>query len=101
MEKKQTSTPSTEMSDAPLKKEAKKKIPDPPEKRYYDVKIECMLPATLTYRILAEDAVQAAELIKGRSPNSVQHKLIGRRELMLKVYDSGCLMIRHMKKLLG
>jgi len=86
----------------PIKKEAKKA--EPPKikpKLYYEVKVECMLPATLTYRVLAEDAVQAAEMIKGKSPNSVAHKLIGRKELVLKVYDSGSSMMRFMKKLLG
>ena len=56
-----------------------------------------MLPATLIYRILAEDPHQAAELIKGKSPNGVQHKLIGRKELKLIVYDAGCSFIRFMK----
>jgi hypothetical protein len=69
--------------------------------KYFDVRVECMIPCTLTYRILAEDPEQAASLIKGKSPNSVQHKLIGRRELMLKVYDSGSSMIRLIKRLLG
>lgn len=85
-----------------MKKEAEdKKIKEPPPKYYYDVKVECMLPATITYRVLAEDAQQAAEMIKGKSPNSVQHKLIGRKELILKVYDSGSSMMRFMKRLLG
>ena|ERR1035441_10394596 len=70
-------------------------------KYYYDVKVECMLPATLTYRILAEDPRQAADLIKGKSPNTVQHKLIGRKELHLKVFDAGGSMMRFMKKILG
>ena len=82
-----------------LKKEAEKKTIKP--KFYYDVKIECMIPATLTYRILAEDAHQALALIKGKSPNSVQHKLIGRKELVAKVYNSGSAMLQFMKKLLG
>jgi hypothetical protein len=73
----------------------------PKPKYYYDVKVECMLPATLTYRVLAEDAQQAAELIKGKSPNSVQHKLIGRKEMVLRVYDASSTMMRFMKKLLG
>jgi hypothetical protein len=92
----------TDLTKMPLKKEAKK--PEPPKikpKRYYDVKIECMLPAVLTYRVLAEDAQQAAELIKGKTPNSVVHKLIGRKDLILKVYDASGSMMRFMKKLLG
>lgn len=87
-----------------IKKEATpKKQPEkfPPEKRWYDIRIDTMLPATLTYRILAEDAVQALELIKGKAPNSVQHKLHGKKDLIAKVYDSGSSMVRHIKKLMG
>lgn len=86
----------------PLKKEAK--VPSSPPikpKFYYDVKVECMLPAVLTYRVLAEDPRQAAELIKGHSPTGVKHRLIGRKELKLSVYDAGSSMIRWMKNLLG
>ena len=71
------------------------------QKTYFDVKIECMLPATLTYRVLAEDAQQAVELIKGTQPNSVQHRLIGRKELKLTVYDAGSTIIKWMKRLVG
>jgi hypothetical protein len=87
-----------EAKPQPIKKEAVKKEK---VKTYFDVKVECMIPATLTYRILAEDAHQAFTLIKGKSPNSVQHKLIGRKELIAKVYDSGSTMMHFMKKLLG
>lgn len=83
------------------KKEAQDKKPAPPEKHYYDVKVECMLPATLTYRILAENPQQAADMIKGRQPNSVQHRLIGRKEIKLSVFDAGSVMIRLVKRLLG
>jgi hypothetical protein len=85
---------------AQLKKEAADRLKLKP-KFYYDVKVEAMLPATLTYRILAEDAQQAAELIKGTQPNSVQHRLIGRKELKLTVYDAGSTMIKWMKRLVG
>lgn len=76
-----------------MKKEEKKKS-------YYDVKVECMLPATLTYRILAEDPTQAAEMIKNLTPNTVKHRLIGRKNLKLFVYESGSLMIKFMKNLI-
>lgn len=80
-----------------LKKEAEAKKPKP--KHYYDVKVECMLPATLTYRVLAEDPHQAADLIKNIQPTSVKHRLIGRKESKLSVYDSGSTMIRFIKNL--
>jgi hypothetical protein len=70
-------------------------------KKYFDVKVECMLPATLTYRVLAEDAEQASLIIKNISPNSVKHKLIGRKELKLTVYDAGSTMIRFIRNLIG
>lgn len=82
-----------------LEKLAKLNAPKP--KYYYDVKVECMLPATLTYRILAETPEQASEMIKGQQPNSVRHRLLGRKETMLRVYDSGSSMMRFMRKLFG
>ena len=84
-----------------LKKEAEAKAKQPKPKHYFDVKVEAMLPATLVYRVLAEDAHQAADLIKHMQPTSVKHKLIGRKELKLTVYDSGSTMIRFIKNLLG
>lgn len=72
-----------------------------PNLKYYDVKVEVMLPATLTYKVLAESPHQAAELIKNKQPNAVKHRLIGRRENKLTVYDSGSTLIRFVKNLIG
>ncbi len=63
-------------------------------KSYFDVKVYSNIPAVLTYRILAEDAQEAADLIKNKSPNSVQYKLAGRKDTSLKVYDAGSSIIR-------
>jgi hypothetical protein len=79
----------------------REKNPEPISKRYYDVRVECLLPATLFYRVLAENPEQAATLIKTARPNSVQHKLTGRRETKLTVYDSGSSIIRFIKNLFG
>lgn len=70
-------------------------------KFYYDVKVECMLPATLTFRVLAEDAQQAADLIRGQAPIGVKHRLVGRKDIKLSVYDAGTTMLRWMKNLFG
>lgn len=78
-----------------------KQTKTPPILHYYDVKVECMLPATLTYRVLAEDAQQASEMIKGMQPVAVKHKLIGRKEIKLTVYDAGSNMIKFLKNLFG
>ena len=79
------------------------KVKSPPikDKHYYDVKVECMLPATLTYRVLAEDPVQAASLIKGMSPVGVKHRLLGRKDIKLSVYKAGSSLMEWMKNLLG
>ncbi len=80
------------------KKEEKPNKPKP--KYYYDVKVECLLPGTLTYRVLAEDPQEAMSKIKGMTPASVKHKLIGRKEIKAIVYDAGSSMIRWIQKLL-
>ena len=86
---------------AKKKKKQEEEAKKPKPKYYYDVKIECMLPATLTYRILAETPEQAADLIKGQQPNGVVHKLIGRKEIALRVYSAGSSMMHFMRKLFG
>jgi hypothetical protein len=73
----------------------------PKPKFYYDVKVEVMLPAVLTYRVLAEDPQQAADMIRNLQPNTVKHRLIGRKEFKLTVYDAGCTVIKFMKNLMG
>lgn len=70
------------------------------QKFYFDVKVECLLPATVTYRVFAEDAEQAVLMIKNASPNSVQHKLNAKKDLKITVYDAGCSMIRLIKNFL-
>jgi hypothetical protein len=77
------------------------KVPPPKEKHYYDVKVECMLPATVIYRVLAEDPVQAAELIKGMSPVGVKHRLLGKKDIKLSVYKAGSSILEWMKNLVG
>lgn len=88
-----------ETVEQPIKKEAA--IKPPPILHYFDVKVECMIPATLTYRVLAEDAYKAVELIKGKTPNSVSHKIIGRKEKVIKVYMAGSNLMKYMKNLFG
>lgn len=73
----------------------------PKPKQYYDIHVDCMLPGKIIYRVLAENAEQAASMIKNMTPTSVKYNLIGRKELKLTVYDAGCLMIRFCKRLFG
>jgi hypothetical protein len=81
----------------PEKKLSEQKLP---EKRLFDVKVETMLPATLIYRVLAENEVKAAEMIKRVAPNSIHHRLPGKRDIKLMVYDAGTTLLRWTKNLL-
>lgn len=71
------------------------------DKKYFDVKVETMLPATVTYRILAEDAQQASDLIRYQNPISVKYRLLGKKDIKLTVYDAGSTMIRFIRNLIG
>ncbi len=68
---------------------------------YFDVKVEVLLPATLVFRVLAEDANKAADMIKNKHPNSVKYRLHGKKDIKLTVYDAGCTIIKFMKNLVG
>jgi hypothetical protein len=97
-----TKKESAVQSPSIVKKALPKVVAAPiPEKRYYDVKVECMLPAVLTYRVLAETPEQAAILSKGMSPVGVKHKLAGKKELKLSVYEAGSSMLKYVKNLVG
>jgi hypothetical protein len=70
----------------------------PKPKFYYDLKVSSMIPATVTYRIFAESPEQAVEIYnanKNISANSVQHKLAGKKDLKIMVYDAGCSIIKY------
>lgn len=83
------------------KKAKKTEKPKPIEKKYFTVKIETTLPATLTYNVLAETPEQALELTKNLQPNVVKHRLIGRRDTKVSVSDLGSCIIHFVKMLSG
>lgn len=87
----------------PVAKKAQKLPQSPPirPKLYYDVKVESMIPAVLTFRVLAEDPQTAADMAKGMNPTSVNYRLVGRKDKKMSVYDAGSTMLRWMKNLLG
>jgi len=74
---------------------------NPKEKFYFDVKVDVLLPGTITYRILAETPEQAVELIKGKSPNNVQYKLAGKRDIKIMVYNASSTLLRFMKNIVS
>ena len=70
------------------------------EKKYFDVKVEAMLPATLTYRILASNAEEALQLSKKAQPTGIRHRLAGKKDLKATIYDAGSSIIRLVKNLI-
>lgn len=70
-------------------------------KKHFDVKIECTLPATVVYRVLAENEEEAIRLTKTAHPISVRHRLIGMRKLKATVYDAYSTLIRLVKNMAG
>jgi hypothetical protein len=72
-------------------------LAQPKPKVYYEIKVESLLPSTITYRILAESPEQAVEMIKNSNPISVKHKLIGKKDIKLTVYNFGCSVILFIK----
>lgn len=74
--------------------------PDAKPKEYFDVKIDMMIPTTITYKILAEDAEQALE-IANKTPPSPRHMTpvnISRgKKTKARVYMYGTSTIKHTK----
>jgi hypothetical protein len=66
-------------------------------KFYFDIRVETNVPATFTYRVFAEDAAQAAEMIKGQAPTNIKYKIPMKKDIKLTVYDAGSSIIRWMK----
>jgi hypothetical protein len=84
-----------------IKKTAQKATPKIAVKQYYDVRIEAMCPTTITFRVLAETAEQAAELTRGQTPTSIKPRLVGRQDRKISVYKAGTNMLDWFKNILG
>lgn len=67
--------------------------------KYYDVKVEALVPAIITYRILAEDEENALKLIDKSNPIHVKYELTKKKALVMKVYDAGTVLLRLIKRL--
>lgn len=78
----------------------KERPTSPPIKKYYKVLVETTLPATVCFRVLAESPEKAIELIKNQNPIEVKHKLIGRKDRKITVYDWGTTIIRFFRNLI-
>lgn len=69
------------------------------EKKYFDIRLEALIPATLYYRVFAEDEKKALQLIKNKDPDHIKYFLISKKDLLIKIYDAGTTFLKLLKKL--
>ena len=86
---------------ASSQEEAEQKAKEEREKnrRYYDVKVECMVPATFVYRILAYSPEEAEAKAYKLKPNGIKYHTDKKRKLKLFVYNSGSIILRLSKNI--
>jgi transposase len=82
--------------------EAKKKTAAPKIKSYYDVKVECLIPTTMIYRVFADDEREAMELFNKMSkeykaPTQVKPNYSLKKIIKATVYASGSSVIKLVK----
>lgn len=69
------------------------------QRRYYDIKVDVLLPALLTYRVLAETPEEAYEKIKNSHPITVNYKLREKKDIKAIVYEMGSSIIKLIKNI--
>ena len=71
------------------------------EKKYYDIKIKCNVPAIAHYTILAESPEKALEEIKRHKPRNIKYDFGKRKESEVVVYDYMTTLVKLIKKIVG
>lgn len=69
----------------------------PVQKKYYDIRLEALVPCTITYRILADDEHDALAQMNKRPPTGVRPNIPQKRDIKATVYDAGSSIIRFAK----
>lgn len=79
------------------REEEEKKSKPLPQKKYYDIRLEALVPCTLTYRVFAYDEHSALEEIARKTPANVKPNVSLKRDIKATVYDAGTSIIRFAK----
>jgi hypothetical protein len=74
------------------------KTATPKQKKYFDVRIECLCPTTITYRVYAFDEDEAIRETKKRPPTNVRPNILQKRDIKATVNDAGSLLIKKVVK---
>ena len=77
----------------------KKKKPLPPtkEKKWFDIRLECMVPCTVQYRIFADDEQDALQQMDKKTPSSIKPNIFRKKNIKATIYDAGSSLIKYMK----
>lgn len=78
----------------------KKKEVEKPKPKYYDVKVEAMIPATIIYRVLAIDENEAFQNFKHGKPVNIAYRIQHKRDLKVIIYEAGSLIIKFIKNII-
>ncbi len=81
-----------------MDKKDPKKIP---EKFWFDVRMDCLIPATLHFRIQAENPEEALLLSRHKPPRSIAYEPQRRKALKVRIYEGGSCLLRLAKQLMG
>lgn len=69
----------------------------PKPKFPFDIKLETFLPATLTYRVFAENEQDALKELKGKHPTNIKYNIQQKRDIKATVYAAGTTLIKFIK----
>jgi hypothetical protein len=70
-----------------------------PEKKYYIIELEALIPAIIKYRVLAEDEEKALQQINWFTPSEPpKYKLNALKKIQAKIYLFGTAMLQFVKK---
>ena len=59
-----------------------------------------MVPATIVYRVLAENFNEAIDLTKNQQPTSIKYKIPAKKDIKIYVYDAGTSIVRFVKNII-
>jgi hypothetical protein len=76
---------------------SKIKKENPKVKKYFDIKLECLVPTVIVYRVLAEDENEALAEFNKKAPIKVNPDIRRKRPIKATVYDGGCTTVRATK----
>jgi hypothetical protein len=81
------------------KEEAKNKKPAPAvkEKKWFDIRLECMVPCIVQYRVFADDEQDALQQMDKKTPSSVKPNILRKKNVKATIYDAGSSLIRYIK----